>query len=213
MMLNSESMSVDGQILWIILIRKLHFKSRKFLYSLFSLVYTHQSLSKSKNIFIHWSQELYTCPVHPQPWPVAPPQHPSLLHHPKVQISQPSTQPVHFPPVVVLKVMPEQVGVCINHTHADRQTVPHTHAHTHKRTHITECHHTHTGVAMQINPQAEPCYSINVPAPVISALVRSVSDDLETTSPFNWCHAPLLLGNDRSSCWHHHGNPTKTYWV
>lgn len=49
---------------------------------------------------------------------------------------------------------------------------------------------------MQINPQAEPCYSINVSAPVISALVRSVSDDLEMTSPFNWCHAPLLLGND-----------------
>lgn len=75
-----------------------------------------------------------------------------------------------------------------------------------------DSHHTHThtyahpGESMQINPQAEPCYSINVPAPVISALARSKSDDLETTSPFNWCHAPLLFGNDWSRCWRHHGN-------
>lgn len=119
-----------------------------------------------------------------------------LLH--PVQISESSTQLVHMPPVVVLKVTTERVGfTLITLTHA--------------RTHTYRRHQTHTSKSMQINPQAEPCYSINVSAPVISALVWSVSDGLETTSPFNWCHAPLLLGNDWSLCWHHHGNCTKTY--
>lgn len=121
----------------------------------------------------------------------------SLLHppHPVVHISESSTQLVHFPPVVVLKVAPDLRGfTLIIHTHT---YIP-THAHVHMRTHACtyQRHQTHTGKSMQINPQAEPCYSINVSAPVISALLWSVSDDLEATSPFNWCHAPLLLDTD-----------------
>lgn len=123
-------------------------------------------------------------------------QHSTVFRNPTVmQISQPFTLPVHFPPVEVLKVTTERVCVCVLITHMHERTrCVYTHVRAH--THTTDRHHTHTDKSMQINPQAEPCYSINVSAPVISALVRSVSDDLETTSPFNWCHAPLLLGND-----------------
>lgn len=137
--------------------------------------------SQTPNLIIDPLQLLHL-PAQPQPWPGPRPQHIGSPPLPQVQISQPSTQLVHFPPVVVLKVTLEQGGgfALITHTH----------------THITDRHHTYTSESMQINPQAEPCYSINVPAPVISALVRSVSDDSETTSPFNWCHAPLLFGSD-----------------
>lgn len=78
---------------------------------------------------------------------------------------------------------------CINHMHTHLQKCAHV-AHIDRRDDTRA--HARFGKSMQINPQAEPCYSINVSAPVISALVRSVRDDSETTSPFNWCHAPLL---------------------
>lgn len=120
--------------------------------------------------------------------------HQPALPSPLLQILQSCTHPVHLPPAAVLKVMLEQrlcVGgrFCINHMHTHLQKCVHV-AHIDR---LDDTHtHTQSGKSMQINPQAEPCYSINVSAPVISALVRSVRDDSETTSPFNWCHAPLL---------------------
>lgn len=159
----------------------------KFKHHVYSLILSNHTGSHHLFLTLAWTTTSAHCYTKPNP---------TIM-----QISQPFTLPVHFPPVEVLKVTTEHAGgfILITHIHTctdARCVCTHTHARVRAHTHTTDRHHTHTDKSMQINPQAEPCYSINVSAPVISALVRSVSDDLETTSPFNWCHAPLLLGND-----------------
>ena len=126
-----------------------------------------QYLSVSNTEFIRWSP--VTVPDL-QPWP----------RHPLLRVVSP------LPPLTLHHDPPpswfiSRLWWCPRSCWSRRGLALITHAHTY--THITDRHHTHTGKSMQINPQAEPCYSINVSAPVISALVRIVSDDLETTSP------------------------------
>lgn len=145
------------------------------------------SHSQIPNVFIPNPQRLCQILVLLQPWPGSPPRQRPL----------PSSAPsLDTPALHAASSFPSRGGAQGHGGTGRGVRINHIHTHTRRR----QTSHTRGtqawGESMQINPRAEPCYSINVPAPVISALARSVNDDSQTTSPFNWCHALLLLFND-----------------
>lgn len=86
-------------------------------------------------ICIQWYTASAPYPIFFQPWPRPPPLHCLCSTHftPWCRYQSPPPGCFIFPPVVVLKVMPERVGVHINHTYTP----------THACAHISETSNTY----------------------------------------------------------------------